>query len=88
MTDFFIVWFALCGLALVVTGAALVRNRLVLKERLRILHGISQAAVADIEAGRLDWERRYQAFDAGPSYGRMVMEMWKPVHSYRSEFHE
>lgn len=65
----------------------LLRNDRVHKERLRIIAAISAAAQADIEAGRFDsWEWRYDVFDNGPSHGRMVMEIWKPVSSYRSEF--
>lgn len=63
----------------------LFRNSRVHHERLRILGAISAAAQADIDAGR-EWEWRYDVFNNGPSHGRMVMEIWKPVSSYRSEF--
>lgn len=72
------------GLTLMAWGTlTLFRVRRVYQERMRIIGIISQANTADIDAGRLgEWDWRYIAFNAGPTFNEMVYKFWKPVNSF------
>ena len=61
-----------------------VRVNLVYLERKRVLAVIRRESQRDVEADR-EWRRRYEAFDTGASFNRMVLEFWKPVDSYFEE---
>lgn len=74
----------LAGLMMAAALIIEIRNVIVYRARTKLLREMSAAAKADINAGRYDWQWRYEAFDE-VSYGQMMLRFWRKPRSLYSD---
>jgi len=74
-------------LPLILLVFMLIRNSQVYNERIKCLKIMSKQALDDINNGDFNWRRRYNFFDE-VSYDNMLLQFWKPVHSFYQNYKE